>query len=142
MLDRLIRSHRPGFSLEQPFYTDPEVFALDVEKVWMRYWLYAGHISQLPQPGSWFVYRIATESVIVIRDEQGVVRALNVCTHRGSRIATQPCGQAKKLICPYHQWVFDCDGTLRTPKLMPEDFDPSGYNLRQLRCEVLEGLFS
>ena len=73
-LEKLIASRKPGFCLPQPFYTDPGIFDLDLQKVWMRYWLYAGHTSQLPEQDSYFLFRLRAESVVVLRDENGEVR--------------------------------------------------------------------
>ena len=137
---QLIQDHQPGFSLQQPFYTEPDIFQFDLEKIWMKFWLYAGHTSQIPDPGSFFLYQVGEESVIVMRDEDGKVHALiNVCRHRGSQILTEECGKAKKLVCPYHQWVYDQDGTLRAAKMMPDDFHREEYGLFRIHCQVLEG---
>jgi phenylpropionate dioxygenase-like ring-hydroxylating dioxygenase large terminal subunit len=136
----LARAHRPGWSLEQPFYTDARIFTADLEQIWKRYWIYVGHTSQLPWPGSYFTFQLDSEPVIIVRGEDGQVRALmNVCRHRGSLLCDGPSGQVKKLVCPYHQWVYDLDGTLRAAKLMPENFNRSEFNLFSLPCKVLEG---
>ena len=139
-VQELARACQPGFSLEQPFYNHPRIFELDLERIWMQYWIYAGHISRIPNPGDYFLYQLGSESVIVIRDDEYRVNALvNVCRHRGSQICTQPQGHAKKLVCPYHQWVYDLDGSLRAAKLMPEHLDKAEYGLFRLHCRVLEG---
>ena len=97
----------------------------------MQYWIYVCHTSQLPQPGSFFTAKIGREPIILVRDETGQVEALsNVCRHRGSLVCNEAQGQVKKLVCPYHQWVYDLDGTLRAAKLMPDDFDKTGFNSR------------
>lgn len=139
-IQELARAHRPGFSLEQPFYTHQQIYDLDLERIWRQYWLYVGHTSQAPNVGDYFLYQMGGESVIVVRDEHGEVNALvNVCRHRGSQICTQPQGHVKKLVCPYHQWVFDLDGALRAAKLMPDDLDKAEYGLFRLHCRILEG---
>jgi Rieske 2Fe-2S family protein len=136
----LAASQRPGWSLEQAFYADEAVFRADVEKIWMRYWIYVGHASQVPRPGAFFTTTVGGEPLVILRDEGGQVRALvNVCRHRGSLVCNEPQGQVKKLVCPYHQWVYDLDGTLRAAKLMPEDFDRSEFHMFQLACRELEG---
>jgi phenylpropionate dioxygenase-like ring-hydroxylating dioxygenase large terminal subunit len=139
-LAELIAAHQPGWSLAQPFYTHEDIFRLDLEKIWLNYWIYVGHISQLPQPGSYFSVQLGNEPVLILRGEDNVVRALlNVCRHRGSLICTEAAGQLKKLVCPYHQWVYDLDGKLRAAKLMPDDFDKSSYHLHAIHCRQLEG---
>jgi phenylpropionate dioxygenase-like ring-hydroxylating dioxygenase large terminal subunit len=137
----LVQNRRPGYSLERPFYTHPDIFQLELEKIWMRYWIYVGHASQLPDAGSYFTYQIGTEPVLLVRGEDGQVRAfMNVCRHRGSLVCNEPQGRAKKLVCPYHQWVYDLDGRLRTAKLAPDDFDLQEHGLHPIHCRDLEGL--
>jgi Rieske 2Fe-2S family protein len=132
----LAASRRPGFTLPQAFYVDPELFGLDLERVFFRRWLMVGHVSRLPEPGCFFLYEIGPESVIVTRDRQGEVHALwNVCRHRGSRVCTSPEGRAHSLACPYHAWTYAADGRLLGAPAMPEDFDRSAYGLK--RCPTL-----
>jgi glycine betaine catabolism A len=136
----MVSQQQIGWSLDRPFYTEPEILDLDIHKVWMSNWIYVGHISQLPKPGSYFTYQVSDEPVIILRDEQGKVQALmNICRHRGSLICNDPQGQVKKLVCPYHQWVYDLDGKLRSAKLMPDDFDRSDFSLHRLKVQVIEG---
>jgi glycine betaine catabolism A len=138
---KLIQSRKPGFSLPQPLYTAPEFYALEIEKIWKRYWVFVGHVSQIPKPGSYFLYQLGSDPIIIMRGDDGreVHALLNVCRHRGSIILSEPCGETKKLVCPYHQWVFDRDGALRAAKLMPDDLDKSEYSMFRVHCQVLEG---
>jgi glycine betaine catabolism A len=139
-LEDLVQNQQHGWSLERPFYTDERIFQVDLDRVWMHYWIYVGHASQVPEPGSFFTVHFGSEPVIVIRDEAGQVRAfINSCRHRGSLICTESEGQVKKLVCPYHQWVYDLDGTLRAAKLMPDTFNKSAYGLHAIHCRLLEG---
>ena len=136
----LAERHQHGWSLEQPFYTDETIFQEDIEKIWMHYWVYVGHVSQLPRAGAYITLQLGGEPVLIVRGEDGQVRAfLNVCRHRGSLICSEAAGQVKKLVCPYHQWVYDLDGTLRAAKQMPEDFDKTSFHLHQIHCRELEG---
>jgi Rieske 2Fe-2S family protein len=140
-LERFVSSYQPGWSLEQSFYADPTLFEIDIKKVFMRYWLCAGHVSSIPRPGDYFTCEIADESIIVIRaDEEHIHALFNVCRHRGSRICTEEAGHAKKLVCPYHQWVYERDGSLVHARHMPADFDLSGFGLHRAHCRVAEGL--
>src|SRR5438105_383162 len=108
-LPKLIAQRRAGWSLERPFYTDASIFARDLERVFMRYWLFAGHVSQVKKPGDYFLFQIGNESLIIIRGQDDQVHALfNVCRHRGSRICLEESGNKRSLVCPYHQWVFKC----------------------------------
>jgi Rieske 2Fe-2S family protein len=137
---KLIQNHQPGYSLAQPFYNDPDIFELEIEKILLCSWLYAGHVSRIPKQGDFFLCEFGDESVIVIRGDEDEVHALiNVCRHRGTRVCVEPSGNAQSLVCPYHQWVYNCDGSLRTARLMPADFDKSQFGLHRAHAQVVEG---
>ncbi len=130
-----------GSSLERQFYTDPAIYNLDIQKVFMHYWLCAGHVGRIPHPGDYFIYHVADESLIIIRADDTRIHALfNVCRHRGSRICTEETGHTKKLVCPYHQWVYDSDGSLIHARHMAAEFDFSNFGLHRAHCRVAEGL--
>jgi glycine betaine catabolism A len=140
-IEERIAARTPGWSLEQAFYTDAEIFAQDLERVYRRHWLFAGHTTQIPAPGDYFLFTLGDDSVIVVRDDEGSIRAHhNVCRHRGSQLCLEPSGQVKKFVCPYHQWVYEKDGRLASARLMPSDFEKSGFGLYSLPVEVVEGL--
>ena len=131
----------PGFSLQQEFYRDPDIFRRDVERVLMRHWLCAGHEASLPKPGDFELMEVAGESAILVRGEDGALRALvNVCRHRGSRVCWQQAGQTKSFTCPYHGWTYGLDGGLQAARFMPAEFDRTGHGLRQIHLRVIEGL--
>ena len=140
-LEHLAAAHQPGFSLDNTFYCSPEIFARDLEFIFMRSWLYVGHVSQIPSHGDFFLFELAAESVIVVRDELDAVHALaNVCRHRGSRVCRESQGNAKTFVCGYHGWVYSLNGELRSKRHMPAGFDPSRYGLKRLTVRVFEGL--
>lgn len=136
---------RRGWSLPQPFYTDEILFRQDLDRVFFRYWLYAGHTGQLPKTGDYFTYQIGDESIVVVKNKAGDIRAFyNVCTHRGSRICLEPSGNARLLVCPYHQWAFTLDGDLKAGQFMGggqagDEFDKADFGLRPVHVEVMEG---
>jgi phenylpropionate dioxygenase-like ring-hydroxylating dioxygenase large terminal subunit len=137
----LIARRRPGWSLEQPFYTDPSVFALDLQRVFRRNWLFVGHANRIPRSGDYFTHDFANDSLVFIRGDDGEVRGLfNMCRHRGSRICLEASGHARRLVCPYHQWVYEKDGVLLSAKSMPDDFDRSEFGLFPVAVRVVEGL--
>ena len=79
--------------------------------------------------------------VVVLRDRDGQVRAFhNACRHRGSKICQQDRGHANRLVCPYHQWVYELDGTLIHARQMPKEFDTSTSGLAPVHVEVVAGL--
>src|SRR4051794_36372050 len=66
-------------------YTDPNVFALEVERIWKRMWLFAGHESEVPEPGDYVTRTVGTVPVVIVRSNDGEVRVLlNECAHRGN----------------------------------------------------------
>jgi phenylpropionate dioxygenase-like ring-hydroxylating dioxygenase large terminal subunit len=136
----LIKKYRSGYSLEQPFYTNADIFNLEWQHIWKKYWLFAGTTADIPKPGDYFVYKLQNESVIIIRGNNGDVFAhYNTCRHRGSVICLEERGHAPKLVCPYHQWVFEKDGRLFKARLMPDDFDKSEYGLHPVKVTVTGG---
>ena len=99
MLARL-RSRREGFTLDRPFYVDPDYFRLDLEMIWYRDWLFVGHDCELDKPGAFFTVQIGDYPVVLVRDLKGTIRAFhNTCRHRGSRVcaAEQGLGRAARL---------------------------------------------
>lgn len=99
-------------------------------------WVLVGSDDQLPEPSSWFVYASWGRSLLIARDaERRVAAFVNACTHRGTRLCTKP-GRGK-IQCPYHGWVFGCDGRLlgaSRRKGLPE-FDDAEYGLAPVRLE-------
>jgi glycine betaine catabolism A len=135
-----LAAYRPGWSLPRPFYSDEAIYRADMEQVWRKGWLFAGHACELPKTGDWLTLQVDNDSVIVIRGEDGAVRALhNVCRHRGSQILPPGRGSAKRLVCPYHQWTYDTRGALTFCRGM-HDIDKSNFSLKKVRCEQMDGL--
>ena len=94
-------------------YHDPEFFALEMERVIRPSWQIVCHISDIADAGDWQTLELLGESIIVIRGDDGNVRAFaNVCRHRASRLVDGNAGCAKKLVCPYHGWTYERDGRL------------------------------
>jgi glycine betaine catabolism A len=141
MIESLISQCRPGRSLPRDFYSAEAVYRADLERIWRRGWLFAGHTCQIPKPGDYFTFDIDTDSIIIIRDEDDSIRALhNVCRHRGSLICKEPVGHVGRLICPYHQWAYGLDGRLLACRGMQEELDKSEFGLRRVQVRELQGL--
>ncbi len=140
-IESLLDAYKTGTSLPQPFYTDEQIFALDWEHIWRRYWLFAGVTAEIPKAGDYFTYQVGKDSIIVIRGDKNQIYAHhNTCRHRGSVICLEPRGHAPKLMCPYHQWVYNTDGSLFRARLMPDDFDRSTQGLHPVHLHVVSGL--
>ena len=133
-----------GLALEPRLYTDPAVLEAEQELIFERTWQLAGHIGSLPHPGSYVTSRAGNQPVLVVRDEQGQLRAYrNVCRHRASRLLSGS-GQCKAAIrCRYHGWTYRLDGSLiGVPEGMAfgEKLDKSRLGLMPVRLEEMCGL--
>ncbi len=131
-----------GHSLPRPFYTDQEFYEVDIEQIWSKEWVFAGHSCEIPAPGDYFTMQVGPFGLIVVRGTDGVVRALhNVCRHRGFQVCSEPSGsKRRRFVCPYHQWSYDLDGTLAVARSMEPDFERSGYGLASAWCEDIGGM--
>ncbi len=123
-LKDVFEGYRPGRALPGAAYKDPGVYELEVRHIMLKAWHYAGHQSQVRERGDYFLFEIAGESVIVLRDGEGRINAfLNVCRHRGSRICDAAEGHETRLVCRYHGWAYGLDGSLKTATRSPEGMD-------------------
>jgi Rieske 2Fe-2S family protein len=136
----LFATRTEGCALPQAFYTRADVFERDLDLLLGR-WTFLGHESEIPEPGDWITGGFGRESAIIVRGEDGVVRALaNVCRHRGSRVCVEAAGHVVALTCPYHAWSYRLDGSLRAAREMPDGFDPAAHGLKPLPVALIGGL--
>jgi Rieske 2Fe-2S family protein len=137
----LLSLYQPGHSLPRALYLDPEIYQRELDAIWRRGWLFAGHSCEIPRPGDYFLYEVDTDSILVVRTESGVLAAHhNVCRHRGSLVVTAKAGRARRLVCPYHQWTYGLDGALLTCRGMPAGLDKSAYGLKPVHVREVAGL--
>jgi Rieske 2Fe-2S family protein len=140
-LESLLDACQPGWSLPSAFYRDEAIYRLDIERIWRRGWLFAGHSCEIPHPGNYFTVEIDTDSIIILRGDDGTVRGLhNVCRHRGSRLCEAGSGRVNKIVCPYHQWVYGHDGRLLAARGMQEDLNRAELGLIPVETHELEGM--
>lgn len=96
-------------------FSDPQIHALEIERIFNRSWVFLGHESELPKPGNYVTRPMGTDNVIVMRSDDGEVRAfLNVCRHRSMELCRADSGTSQRLVCPYHGWTYDTRGALRS----------------------------
>jgi len=125
--DKLIEPDRVHGSL----YTDPSIYALEVERIWRRTWVFVGHDSEIPDVNDFVVKTIGPEPVIMTRDKHGEIRLLlNRCSHRANQVCDLRRGNASTFTCPYHGWKF-----ANTGALLGYPFS-SGYGGRDLKDEL------
>jgi phenylpropionate dioxygenase-like ring-hydroxylating dioxygenase large terminal subunit len=100
--------------VHQDVYTDPEIFELEMDRIFGRAWVYVGHDSQVPNRGDYWTTIIGRAPVVMVRDKNGEVHVLhNRCPHKGAKIIPDGCGNAGPILrCPYHAWTFKLDGSL------------------------------
>ena len=95
-------------------YTDPAVFDLEMERCFSRDWVAVCPSAELAKPGQCLATTIGREPVVIVRNDNGELRALsNVCRHRGTILQDEGIGEIKKFVCPYHAWTYDFEGKLR-----------------------------
>jgi len=124
-------------------YTSQDVFHLERDRVFARRWVCVGREQEIAEPGAYIVREVAGESLIVLRDRSGGVKAyFNVCRHRGTRICTDHSGRFSQTIqCPYHAWTYALDGKLIGAPSMEgtEGFDRADFPLHAANVATWEG---
>ncbi len=130
-------------TLEREYYVEPKILQKEYDNIFLDSWICAGRSSELSESGQFKVINIDTESVIVLGDDQGELKAFfNVCRHRGTRICEQDSGQFSKSIqCGYHGWTYGLDGQLiGAPHMDAVDgFQKADYPLFSLPVAEWEG---
>jgi Rieske 2Fe-2S family protein len=150
----------PGQGLEPTlpsfWYQRDDVYALEQEHIFFKEWVCVGRDEELPLPGDHRVLDVCGQSIILVRNTEGMLRAFyNVCRHRGARLCSpDPAGDAAAglavkggvmpngmILCPYHAWTYDLNGQLlRAPHLSKESgFDTSGVRLHPVLVETWGG---
>lgn len=132
-----------AMTLSGKYYTSALVYSQERERIFGKRWLCIGRNDALTTPGSYALHEIAGESVIVLRDHDGALRAFyNVCRHRGTQLCTKPAGRLTQTIqCPYHAWTYGLDGTLFGAPNMNDvpGFDKGAYGLHSVAVAEWEG---
>jgi phenylpropionate dioxygenase-like ring-hydroxylating dioxygenase large terminal subunit len=119
-------------------YVDPDFLELERQHLWRRSWLYACHMDELPQPGSYLLWKKSGSTILIVRGKDDVVRAFyNTCRHRGAPVAREASGTAQGFVCSYHGWTYALDGTLVNLRDKRDfvDLDTACRSLIPVRCE-------
>ena len=141
---RTATTYRQGsMTLPGELYTSPSILEQERERVFARGWNCVGRADRLKGPGDYFLASIAGESIIVLRDKTGALRAFfNICRHRGTRICREASGHFHESIqCAYHAWTYGIDGRLVGAPTMQdvEGFDKTQYSLHAAALAQWEG---
>jgi phenylpropionate dioxygenase-like ring-hydroxylating dioxygenase large terminal subunit len=134
-----LRGHRiPGER-----YTSREFAEQEWEGMWTKVWLLLGRESELPNPGDWQREEVGPESILMVRQQDGGVKAFyNVCQHRGNPLVDDETGSVRRFVCKYHSWAFLPDGELNfAPDAddFPEGNPCGKVRLEELACETFAG---
>ena len=101
-------------TLSSDRYTSNEFMNKEWERLWTQCWLFAGVLTDLKEPGDFFIYDIGRESIIItLNDNNNISAFYNTCQHRGNKIFTEDSGWVKQISCPYHGWTYGLDGELK-----------------------------
>jgi choline monooxygenase len=136
--------HKPlaeASTIPASWYIDSRVADLERCSVFSRTWQLVARSDQLNQPGQFVRAQIAGEPLVVVRGNDGELRAFfNVCRHHAAAVVTQACGQSSILQCPYHGWKYGLDGSLKgAPEFDGvQDFDRKRNGLIPVRVETWE----
>jgi benzoate/toluate 1,2-dioxygenase subunit alpha len=103
-------------AVHRDVYVHPELFDLEMERLWASAWIFVGHDSQVPNPGDFYTVNVARQPLLMVRGSDGIVRVLlNRCAHKGAKIVGAGSGNCGKVLrCSYHGWTYALDGSLRT----------------------------
>lgn len=137
----LLGQRRPGCTLPQGFYNDPDAYVFDLEAIFGRAWLQVGFEVELPKPGSHLSVTLGHWPILITRDRAGALHAFhNACRHRGSQICAEGHGTSARLVCPYHRWTYELSGELVHASRMPEDFKPAEHGLKPVHLANVGGI--
>lgn len=144
LLDKVRKELSVGRVPVEIFNSDT-VFELEQSRLFNRAWLFLAHESELPDPGDYVLRSIAGNSVIVTRDEAGLVRCfLNLCRHRGNQVCKASMGNASHFRCSYHGWTYANNGKLVGVPLIQSAYegklDRSEWGLLEVRTDSYAGL--
>ncbi|MEL7543296.1 MAG: ring-hydroxylating oxygenase subunit alpha [Pseudomonadota bacterium] len=128
-------------SLHASAYTDPRWLAVERDVIFFRSWQWCCHVEKLRRPGDYIVVDVQGRSVAIVRDDAGTLRAFyNVCKHRAHELLAGE-GHVRRIMCPYHAWVYDLEGQLKraphTENLV--DFDVQDICLDAVQVEEFCG---
>jgi Rieske 2Fe-2S family protein len=129
-------------TLDRKYYTSTAVYDQETDRIFLKRWLYAGRLSRLSAAGSYFLFELDGESVIILFDDTEVRAFHNTCRHRGTQLCSVAEGQLSKSIqCCYHAWTYALDGSLIGAPNMDEveGFDKADYPLLEVAVAVWEG---
>ncbi len=131
-----------SYTLPARFYISSEIYDLEKETIFYKTWHYAGHVSQVAEPRSYFTTKIHQQNIFIAKGDDGEIRAFyNVCAHRG-HLLLEGSGKKNVITCPYHAWAFDFHGNLVNARNSENvaGFDKNDFPLKPIRLEIFCGM--
>lgn len=131
-----------SFTLPSSYYLSQEIFELEKQQIFYKTWQYVAHQVMLPDPGDYVTLKICDERIFVIRSADKQLRAFyNVCRHRAHELLQGKGNVRKLIICPYHAWSYDNQGSLQFARMTEHrpGFDKAEFGLKEIRLEILCG---
>lgn len=127
-VEKLVRE----MEVHRDVYVSSEIFELEMEHLFPNTWVYVGHASQIAKPGDFLTATVGRQPVLATRHTDGTVHVFhNRCPHKGTKIASEPCGNTGKFFrCPYHAWSFKTDGSFLSIPLK-KGYDGVGFEQSQ-----------
>ncbi len=128
-------------SMPPAMYHDPEIYDLELDRLFRHEWICIGRLAEMPEPGDYICRDIIDSPVFTVRQVDRSVKAFaNVCLHRSASLL-QGQGHVSRISCPYHSWTYDLDGQLVGAPFMNETpgFDVKKFRLKALPCDIWEG---
>jgi Rieske 2Fe-2S family protein len=140
-ISELIQVRKPGYTLPAELYTSEAAFEVDLEIFFRSHWIVAAVEADIPEAGDVRAVDIGKTSILILRDDDMVVRAFhNVCRHRGARLVQEEKTSVGRLVCPYHQWSYELNGDLVHASQMGQEFDKSCFSLRSVHVKLVGGI--
>ena len=128
----------PGHGMPGALFGRQDIFEKDIDIFFTRHWILVGVTADVPEPGDVSTIDMGKSSIILVRDDDEQVQAFrNVCRHRGARLKTAGKSTVGMLVCPYHQWTYDLDGSLKHAAHMGKDFDPKCKSLIPVHTRIV-----
>jgi phenylpropionate dioxygenase-like ring-hydroxylating dioxygenase large terminal subunit len=128
-------------SMPSEIYFSKEIHDLEIEKIFKTEWICIGRTAEIPARGDYLTFNPLDQSVIAIRQKDESIKVFaNVCAHRCARLL-EDCGNAARIVCPYHAWSYQTDGKLIAAPYMDKTagFDLKDYQLKEVRWEIWQG---
>ena len=137
LIDNVSQPFERARAMPPSVYTSEDFLERELGDIFAREWVCVGRADALAETGDYITYQLAGQPILVIRGKDGVLRAMsNVCLHRMSTLL-EGAGNSKAIVCPYHAWSYNLDGSLRGAPAMSlnQAFCKDGYRLPPIRCE-------